>query len=174
MNNYPGRIITNALLRPSLSKSVSRLVNSLNLIYTARFSSSSRLMLGGINTQALSKSRGQLSNNSPLLNIQSLAKLYFNNGFSQDSQNIYLSKSALALPIGLNLSLEAFFVACLIQWAINTKTGDDQRIVSQFLAFADKQGNHVYFTVEVTFKKLLTVVDDYETQPVYTVSPLDF
>jgi hypothetical protein len=174
MADYPSSIISNAALRPSLSKSLGNTVNSSTLNYTARFSSSSRLILGGINNQSLSKSRGQLSSNSLLLNVQSLAKLYFNNGFSQDSANIYLSKSSLGLPNGLNLSLEAFFVACLMQWAINTKSGDDQKITSQFLAYADKQGSYIYFTIEVSFKKLLTVVDDYELQVNYTLSPLDF
>jgi hypothetical protein len=156
MPDYPARVIPGGTLLPS------------------RLTSVSRLILGGVNSPSNSKSTARLVNTSSLLSIESPLKIYFNNGFSQDAQNIYLSKSALGLPVGLNLSLEAFFVACLLQWAINLKNGDDQKITSQYLAYADKQGSYIYFTVEVTLKVALSAIDDYELQPVYTLSPLDF
>jgi hypothetical protein len=173
MPDYPARVILGGGLRPSLSKDVSRSVNSSSLNYAARFSSIVRIISPGLNVRAISRSRGQLVNLSPLLNIQSLSKLYFNNGFSQDSSNVYLSKSALGLPIGLNLSLEAFFVACLAQW-INRKEGTEQKIDVFLVGDGDKQSNYVYFSIQLTAKKSLTFVDEYEIQPTYAISPLDF
>lgn len=159
-------------------------------ISIGNFKSSSLLVGNSITSQGVSKRFGELiqtttvtSGLSQLIgkivsnnfrNYLSTNKAYFNNAFSQDSNNIYLFKSALELPTGLNLSLEALFVALIIQWTNNIGLGSQAKIQAQWLSDGDLDNGYVYFTIKLTFRKALIVIDDYEIQPVYTISPLDF
>jgi hypothetical protein len=172
MADYPSRVISGGAILRAQSKSISRILQNGSLGYAARFSSVGYRLLPGSTLYGLSKGRG-LVITSTLPVIQSPEKIYFNNGFSQDSQNVYLSKTALGLSIGFNLSLESLFVALILQW-LNRKQGSEQKIDVLLVGDGDKNENYIYFTVEVRFKKLLTVIDDYEVQPVFTLTPLDF
>ncbi|MBH8563765.1 hypothetical protein I8748_16465 [Nostoc sp. CENA67] len=172
MTDYPGKVIFGGSIFGARGNSLaSQPGNSALLIVNSKSLA--------INLQASTIKAGLCKTVSKLLyaqinNVLSSNTAYFNNGFSQDSSSVYFSKSALGLPIGLNLSLEALFVSLLIQWGKKIGLGDDSKINSQWLGYGDKDGDKLYFTIQLSFKKQLTVVDSYEIQPVYTISPLDF
>lgn len=169
----PSRIISGGAIVPCQGNSNSQIIQGGTSSYTARFSSVAYRLISSFTVYGLSKGRCFLIV-SAIPNLQSLTKIYFNNAFSQDLNNVYLSKSSLGLPTELNLSLEAFFVALLLQWVNKVGLGTDSRVNSQWLSYGDKDGDKLYFVGQLTFKKALTVVDNYEIQPVYTISPLDF
>ena len=174
MPNYSATLIGGGGLLGSLGRSQSLVLPSSSIVTINKSSSICNVQTTGLNFQGNIKGISQLITNASLLKTKSLLSALFNNGFNQDLNNIYLSKSALGLPAGLNLSLEALFVALLIQWANNIGLGSEARVQAQWLSYGDLNEEYLYFTIQVTFKKALTVVDDYEIQPTYTISPLDF
>ncbi|MDF2388828.1 hypothetical protein JMG10_45870 [Nostoc ellipsosporum NOK] len=171
MADYPSRIISGGAIIQCQGNSNSQISQGGSLRYAARFSSVVYCLISSFTVYGLSNGRCLLIA-STMPNVQSLAKTYFNNGFSQDSQFVYLSKSLLGLPVGLNLNLEAFFVALLLLW-LNRKQGTEQKVEVTLMSDGDKDGNKLYFTIQITFKKAVTVVNDYEIQPVYAISPSD-
>ncbi|BAZ54181.1 hypothetical protein NIES4103_68660 (plasmid) [Nostoc sp. NIES-4103] len=168
----PSRIISGGAIVPCQGNSNSQIIQGGTSSYTARFSSVAYRLISSFTVYGLSKGRCFLIA-STIPNLQSLTKIYFNNAFSQDLNNVYLSKSSLGLT-GLNLSLEALFVALLIQWANNIGLGSEAKIQAEWLSYGDLDDGYSYFTIGITFRKAVTVVDEYEIQTVYTISPLDF
>ena len=170
--DYPGKVISGGFISGAKGSCFAVQTGNNTLLMCSSKSYSISLQTSVIRN-ALARSTGRL-NYVQISNVLSQNKAYFNNGFSQDTQNIYLNKSALGLPTGLNLSLESLFAALLVQLLNNTGLGTDSKITCQWLSYGDKDGDMLYFTAQITFKKALAVVDGYETQPVYAISPLDF
>lgn len=172
MADYPGKVISGGLICGAINNSLAyRSGNSILLIATSK--SFGLLINFSLVTNALGKSTGR-SLYQQINNVLSQNRAYFNNAFSQDLNNIYLNKSVLGLTSGLNLSLEALFVAVLIQWANNIGLGSESKIQSQWLSYGDLDNGYIYFVIQITFRKAVTVADTYEIQPIYTISPLGF
>jgi hypothetical protein len=172
MADYPGIRIGNTAVSVGNLKSVGLSINN-SSISQGISRSFGKLIQTSTVVGGLSKLIGKTIPNN-FRNYLSTNKAYFNNAFNQDSANIYLSKSALGLPTALNLSLEALFAALLIQWTNNIGLGSEAKIQAQWLSYGDLDDGYLYFTIEITFRKAVTVVDGYEIQPAYTISPLDF
>lgn len=173
MADYPSRVIFGGVIILCRGNSSSQIIKNGSLNYAARFSSVVYRLIPSFTVYGLSKGRCFLIA-STIPNLQSLTKIYFNNAFSQDLNNVYLSKSSLGLPTGLSLSLEALFVALLIQWANNIGLGSEAKIQAQWLSNGDLDNGYFCLTFQITFRKVVTAINDYEIQPTYTISPLDF
>lgn len=172
MADYPGICINNIAVSIGNLKLLSSFIGNSNLSQGVN-RSFGKIAQTSIVTSGLNKSLGRIIY-SQFKNVLPLSKIYFNNGFSQDSVNIYLSKAALGLPAGLNLSYEAFLIALIIQWANNIGLGSESKVQAQWLSYGDIDDGYIYFTIQIIFRKAVTVVDTYEMQPIYSISPLDF
>ncbi|MBH8563772.1 hypothetical protein I8748_16500 [Nostoc sp. CENA67] len=172
MADYPGVRILNTAISIGNLKTASCLVGN-GGVSQGVSRSFVKLIPTSIVASGLSKLIGKAIYNN-FRDYPATNKAYFNNAFYQDSSNIYLNKSALGLPANLNLSLEALFVALLIQWANNIGLGSEAKIQAEWLSYGDLDDSYLYFTIQITFRKAVTVVDDYEIQLIYSISPLDF